>query len=76
MKKVLSVTLASAMAVVTLEILHSRQKQRKQQQPLLQEQLRQQKAQKQVTRNRLRFGSAGGAANPDIRQPWKLLMHL
>ena len=42
----------------------------------LKEKEKQQEAQKQVTRNRLRSGSAGGAANPDIRQPWKLLMHL
>ena len=74
MKKVLSVTLASAMAVVTLAGCGGGNSE--QQQLLLQEQLRQQETQKQVTRNRLRSGSAGGAANPDIRQPWKLLMHL
>ena len=81
MKKVLSVTLASAMAVVTLAGCGRRKfctadNSGGNSRTTVAGATEAAGSTKQVTRNRLRSGSAGGAANPDIRQPWKLLMHL
>ena len=74
MKKVLSVTLAAAMATVTLAGCGGGNS--AQQTTAAATEAATTAAGESEIRNRLRSGSAGGAANPDIRQPWKLLMHL